>query len=105
MSKKPHWPRGPFTVGKIGDVTRILDRDGNDAMTGPDGPKRLAACANAVRHDVWFPENHVPALEDQCARLEQLRKEAWATAQRLQAEVDRYRAVYGPLPDVVRSAA
>jgi len=78
--KAPH-PKGPFHVGKIGEVTRVLDEKGRDVMTLPGGPERLAACANSIRNDVWFPENHVSALERDVKRLEELRKSAWATHQ------------------------
>lgn len=64
-------PRGPITVGKIGDVTRILDRNGNDIMTMSNGPERIAECLNALS-GVWFPQNHVSATEDYVKRLETL---------------------------------
>lgn len=76
----PH-PKGPFTIGKIGEVARILDSKGRDVMTLPGGMERLVECANAIRHEVWFPGNHVAALEADVVKLEALRKEAWAMAQ------------------------
>lgn len=88
-AKAPTWPRGPFTVGKVLDeVACILDRDGNDVMNIPGGAERLVACANAIRHDVHFPGNHVAVLEERVERLEKLRKDAWARAEALQAKVD-----------------
>jgi hypothetical protein len=80
------FPKGPYTVGKIGEVTRILDAKGNDLMTLPGGPERLVACANALS-EVWFPENHVKATDEYVKRLEQLRKDAWARVQELEAKL------------------
>lgn len=79
MNNPPH-PKGPFSIGVIGTVPRILDAKGRDVMTLPGGMDRLVECANAIRHDVWFPGNHVAALERDVVRIEQLRKEAWAIA-------------------------
>jgi hypothetical protein len=84
LPKPPH-PKGPFHIGMIGDVPRILDEKGRDVMTLPGGMERLVACANAIRHDVWFPDNHVSGLESQNAKLEQLRRAAWDEVQILRA--------------------
>lgn len=53
--------------------------------------ERFAICWNACRK-VAFPEAHVAALEDYAKRVEQLRKDAWARAQELEAEVTQLRA-------------
>jgi hypothetical protein len=45
----------------------------------------LAKSFNVVRH-VHFPYHHVPQLEVDVEKLEQLRKEAWAEVQRLRGE-------------------
>lgn len=87
-SLKQPFPKGPYTVDKIGEVARILDKNGNDVLLEPGGMIRLVECANALA-TVWNPLNHVPATEDYVKRLVQLREEAWATAQDLQAQIDR----------------
>ncbi len=76
--------RGRVSVGKIGEVVRILDAKGNDVMTMKGGPERLVECANALT-GIWFPENHVTATDDYVKRLETLRKEAWERAQKAEA--------------------
>ena len=88
MKTNPAWPKGPFTVGKIGEVLRILDRHGNDVMTLPGGADRLVACANAIPHTIAFPESHVATTEERCTKLEQLRRDAWATAEKYKAQLD-----------------
>lgn len=80
------FPKGPYTVGVIGTVPRILDRKGRDVMTMPGGMERLVACANALQH-VWFPQAHVEASDAHCKRVEQLRKDAWARVQELEAQL------------------
>jgi hypothetical protein len=75
--KEPH-PKGPFSIGMIGDVPRVLDAKGRDVMRLTGGMERLVECANAIRHDVWFPVAHVAGLERDVVRLEQLRKDALA---------------------------
>jgi hypothetical protein len=80
------FPKGPYTIGMIGDVARILDANGNDVMLERNGMQRLVERANALSK-VWHPENHVAATDDYLTRLEQLRKDAWARAQELQAEL------------------
>lgn len=77
-------PKGPFHIGQIGTVTRILDGRGRDVMTMPGGPERLVECANALRK-VFFPEAHVEATDEYVKRLEALRKAAWARAEELEA--------------------
>jgi hypothetical protein len=78
-----NFPKGPYAIGRIGEVPRILDRKGNDILTVPGGMERLVECANALMH-IAFPANHVPATEDYVKRLEQLRKDAWARVQELE---------------------
>lgn len=80
------FPKGPYTIGVLGDVARILDAKGNDVMLERNGMQRLVECANALSK-VWNPENHVAATDDYLPRLEQLRKDAWARAQTLEAYV------------------
>lgn len=53
--------------------------------------ERFVECWNALRH-VAFPAAHVNALEERVQRLEQLRKDAWARAEALQAECDAMKA-------------
>jgi hypothetical protein len=65
---KQPWPKGPYSIGVIGDVARILDADGNDVMTQRGGMQRLLECANAL-DGIWFPLAHVPATEDYNRRL------------------------------------
>ena len=86
MSAAEPFPKGPYTVGMIGDVVRILDRNRNDVMTQPGGPERLVACANPLAK-VFFPQAHVETTDEYIKRLEGLRKAAWARAQELEAEL------------------
>jgi hypothetical protein len=89
VSKKPKqpWPKGPYTIGRIGEVVRILDANGNDVMCDPEGIARLVECANACA-DMHFPANAIPAMKAWAERTEQLRRDAWSRAQQLQAIVD-----------------
>lgn len=80
------WPKGPYTVGIIGDVARILDARGNDVMLERAGMQRLVDCANALSK-VWNPENHVSTTDEYLPRLEGLRKVAWARAELLEAHL------------------
>jgi hypothetical protein len=86
MIPKPHFPQGVYSVGKIGEVTRVLDAKGRDVMTMPGGPERLVECCNALRH-VWFPAAHVNATDEQIKKLEALRKAAWARVQELEKAI------------------
>lgn len=69
------FPKGPFRVGVIGEIVRILDGRGRDIMRLPFGPERLVECANALR-SIHYPENHVSETEAYVKRLEGLRREA-----------------------------
>lgn len=51
-SEKPY-PKGPYRLGMIGEVPRILDVKGNDIMMDPRGPQRLIECANALS-EIWY---------------------------------------------------
>lgn len=91
MSKRPKnpWPKGPYVIGTIGDVVRILDATGNDVLRDPEGIARLVECANACNSALmWFPESAIPALKEAYERMAERRSEAWARAQELQAIVD-----------------
>lgn len=80
------FPKGPYTIGAIGDVARILDAKGNDVMLERGGMQRLVECANALSK-VWNPENHVSTTDEYLPRLEGLRKVAWARAELLEAYI------------------
>lgn len=84
------FPKGNLHVGKIGEVTRVLDNRGRDVMTLPGGPERLVECANALKH-VFYPENHVEATDAYVRRLEGLRKDAVARIEALEGS--------GPSPE------
>ncbi len=83
MSAIKQFPIGLYHVGKIGEVTRILDAKGRDVMTLPGGPERIVECCNALR-SVFFPEAHVAETDAYIKRLESLRKAAWERVQELE---------------------
>lgn len=87
MSEIKQFPLGPYHVGEIGIVTRILDSKGRDVMTMPGGPERLVECCNALR-GVFFPESHLAETERYVARL----KEALGRVPATPAHVARGRA-------------
>lgn len=64
----------------------VVDSVGNtvliDVFCDTASVNRFVECWNALRH-VAFPASHVKALEERVERLETLRKEAWATAEKL----------------------
>lgn len=76
-------------------VVRVLTKSGKDFLITPDcsieNVERFVACWNACRK-IAFPAAHIEASEEYVQRLELLRKEAWARAEVLQAEVDQLRA-------------
>lgn len=75
---------GPFHVQtKGGEVIASVTQE-EDAV-------RIVSCWNACRK-IFAPAAHIEAIEDRIERVEHLRKEAWATAQALQAELDQLRA-------------
>lgn len=71
----------------IGEVPRLIDAKGNDITLTIEGCERLAACWNACRK-LYNPAGHIEATDEYVKRLEQLRKDAWARAEALQAQVD-----------------
>jgi hypothetical protein len=69
--KKKHeykYPGSPYSIGKIGEVDRILDKDGNDVAATMEGMERLVECANSMQY-IHKPENHVPATEEYIRKL------------------------------------
>lgn len=72
-------------VASNGDVVLI------DVFCDSASVERFIECWNSLRH-VAFPSAHVKGLEERVERLEKLRKDAWARAEALQAEVDKLRA-------------
>lgn len=95
------FPKGPYSVGAIGDVARILDAKGNDVMLERNGMQRLVECANALSK-VWNPENHVNTTDEYLPRLEGLRKDAWTRAQALEAYVIENGLPVPPVPEVAQ---
>lgn len=75
---------------------RIVNAKGEDVMQQPGGADRLVECWNALRK-IAFPLAHIPASEEREARLEQLRKDAWAKAESLQAQLDNVSRETGAL--------
>lgn len=76
-----------ITAVMIGNVPRLVDSKGNDVSLTMEGCERLAACWNACRK-LYNPANHIEATEEYVKRVEMLRKDAWARAEHLQAQVD-----------------
>lgn len=62
------YPNTPYTIGKIGDVDRILDRNGNDVIAQKEGMQRLVTCANSLKH-IYSPAAHVPATDAYIKKL------------------------------------
>lgn len=87
--KPPALVTAELRVEMIGTVPRIVDSKGTDIMTVPGGPERLVACANAMR-GIFYPANHISETEAYVKRLEQLRKDAWARAQELEAQINSH---------------
>jgi hypothetical protein len=83
----PFKPLPEISAVMIGDVPRLIDAKGNDVSLTMEGCERLAACWNACRK-LYAPGNHIEATDEYVKRLEQLRKDAWARAERLQARPD-----------------
>ena len=89
------YPEVSAVAGQIDGLYRIETNTGRVLASGHFQSRleadRFAECWNACRK-LAFPSAHVEAIEDRVTRLEQLRKEAWARAQELDAEVTQLRA-------------
>jgi hypothetical protein len=70
-------------------IARVCSTKGEDLLLVLEADKavldRLVECWNACRK-FYGPANHIEATEDYVKRLEQLRKDAWARVQELEAE-------------------
>lgn len=91
---KPH-PEIMIEDGNVEGLYRIQTMSGRVIFTGHfadlQDAERFVSCWNACRK-IAFPAAHIEASEEYGKRTEQLRKDAWATAVALQAEVDQLRA-------------
>lgn len=78
------------TVAPEDGFVRVMTASGKDFMTTVDGSKgtieRFVECWNACRK-IAFPDAHIKASDEYAARTEQLRKEAWARVQELEANI------------------
>lgn len=86
---KPY-PEVRAVSGQIDGLWRIETNTGRVLAAGHFQSKleaeRFAECWNACRK-LAFPSAHIEAIDGRVTRLEQLRKEAWARAQELEAEL------------------
>lgn len=79
-----------------GGLFKIVDSSGwvYAEVANEENVYRFIDCWNACRK-IAFPEAHISESDAYVARLESLRKEAWARAERLQVEFDLIRANSG----------
>jgi hypothetical protein len=81
--------------GQVDGLYRIATKSGDVIIAGgfrcAEDAQRLVDCWNACRK-LYAPAAHIQATEEYTARLENLRREAWARAERLEAEVNQLRA-------------
>lgn len=91
---KPY-PEVCAVAGQIDGIWRIETNTGRVLASGHFQSKleaeRFAECWNACRK-LAFPSAHIEAVDDRVKRLEQLRKEAWARAQELEAQISHLRS-------------
>jgi hypothetical protein len=90
MSAFKPYPEVSLETGEDTSAMRIVDGKGNalviDTNCDTAMLERFVACWNACRH-LYNPANHIEATDDYVKRLEQLRKDAWARAQELEAKL------------------
>jgi hypothetical protein len=76
--------------GQIDGLYRIEKTNGSAIFAGhfesQEDAERFVECWNACRR-IAFPSAHIDATNDYTARLEQLRKDAWARAQELETHI------------------
>lgn len=79
------------TVSPEDGFVRVMTVSGKDFMVAVSGSKedieRFVECWNACRKFA-FPAAHIAATDEYAKRTEQLRKEAWARVESLQAELN-----------------
>lgn len=72
-------------------VARVATTNGSEVLIVIEGDEvvldRMVNCWNACRK-LYNPAGHIEATDEYVKRLEQLRKDAWARAETLQAQVD-----------------
>lgn len=95
MSAFKPYPEVSVQDGAVEGLYRIVT-NGDRVVVGAhfahkQDAERFAACWNACRK-LAFPEVHITASADHNTRLEQLRKDAWARVQELEAEISQLRA-------------
>lgn len=89
MSAFKPYPEVSLEISDESSAMRIVDSKGETLVTDTTCDtatlERFVACWNACRK-LYNPANHIEATDEYVKRLEQLRKEAWARAQELEAQ-------------------
>jgi hypothetical protein len=84
MSAFRGYPELTVEVGQVDGLHRIVTKSGEVVIAGSfrneEDAQRLVDCWNACRR-LFAPANHITATDEYVARLESLRKEAWARAE------------------------
>ena len=95
MSAFKAYPEAVLEVDEDSSAMRIVTTRGNilvcDTNCDEEVLARFVSCWNACRK-IAFPAAHIEASDEYAQRTDQLRKEAWARAEALQAEVDQLRS-------------
>lgn len=90
MSAFKPYPEVSLLISEDSSAMQVVDSRGEVLVTDMTCDtavlERMVACWNACRK-LYAPANHIEAADEYAARLERLRKDAWARVQQLEAEL------------------
>jgi hypothetical protein len=91
MSAFKPYPEVSLEVSDESSAMRIVNSKGETLVTDTTCDtatlERIVDCWNACRK-LYSPANHIEATDEYVKRLETLRRDAWARAETLQAQID-----------------